>query len=146
MNAAENEMSVLVVDRGVGMGSGSVEQDEDVVFFGSREEEPYEVQLTGSEIGFRLERLQRVLVLNREDEHRFPGIQFGVGKDALEDGAHAFELMGGAARFFFGGVADDKEIWSADLNPYICLSACTGNERGQQAEERCNSSQHNDSP
>jgi hypothetical protein len=81
-----------------------------------------------------------MLVLHRQNKHGLDGVEVGVRKDALEDGAHAFELMSGTARFLFRSVADNAKVWRADLKPRVRLGV--GRERKQ--DEECELPEHRD--
>ena len=65
------------------------------------------------------QQFQGLFVPDRENDHRLAdlGAQFGEG--AVEYLANLLELVGDLARFFFAGIADHREVWSADFDPDI---------------------------
>jgi len=52
----------------------------------------------------------------------------------VEDGAHAFELIGDLAALFFAPVGSHNEMWTGDLNPILLLRVCDA-EQGRDEKQ-----------
>ena len=84
MEAAEDEVRVLMIDRRVWVRTRRVEQNQNVVSLGSGEKVSDDAYLSFGQIRRWLERLHGALVLHGEHEDGRGGVEIGLGKDSLK--------------------------------------------------------------
>jgi hypothetical protein len=65
------------------------------------------------------QQFQGLFVPDRENDHRLADLGAQFGESAVEYLANLLELVGDLAGFFFAGITDHREVWSADFDPDI---------------------------
>jgi hypothetical protein len=115
---------VFVVNRGEGVLLIAVESQKDVVVVLRGEKVAREVQLPFREIRLGLNRLKALCVFCgvNLDGYRRVGVQ--LGKERLENPAHALELVENMASLLLAGVGENDEMAAAYLGPFVRSSGC----------------------
>ena len=106
-----------MIDGGEGMVLSGIKAQQDVVLLRTGLEVAGEVELAFRQVVGRLERLEGLLVFQREDEDGRGRVDLGVGKDGVQHGAHALELVGEMRGLLCVAVGHDDEVRAAHLDP-----------------------------